>query len=88
MNQIEAYAELRRLGATAVRTNEAAALWRTGEGTVRRRLQSFADAGLVVALRRGLWSADTELDPFALSPYLTARFRPMYRPSPRSPLTA
>jgi predicted transcriptional regulator of viral defense system len=72
MNQIEAYAELRRLGATAVRTNEAAALWRTGEGTARRRLQSFADAGLVVALRRGLWSADAELDPFALPPYLTA----------------
>lgn len=72
MKQIEAYAELRRLGGPAISTNEAAALWRSGEGTARRRLQSFADAGLVLALRRGLWSVDTAVDPFALAPYLTA----------------
>lgn len=72
MKQIEAYAELQRLGGPATRTNEAAALRRTGEGTARRRLQSFADAGLVLSLRHGLWSVDTEVDPFALAPYLTA----------------
>jgi predicted transcriptional regulator of viral defense system len=74
MRQAEAYAQLRSLDGQVVTTREAAALWRTEEGTARRRLQSLAEAGLVVALRRGLWSLDTELDPFALAPYLTAPF--------------
>jgi hypothetical protein len=47
MKQIDGYAELRRLGGPAIRTNEAAALWRTGEGTARRRLRS----GLKTAAR-------------------------------------
>lgn len=74
MRQAEVYAQLRGLGGPVVGTREAAALWRTEEGTARRRLQSLAGAGLVVPIRRGLWSLDAELDPFALAPYLTAPF--------------
>lgn len=74
MRQAEAYAQLRDLGGPVVGTREAAALWRTEEGTARRRLQSLAAAGLVTPIRRGLWSVDTDLDPFALAPYLTAPF--------------
>jgi predicted transcriptional regulator of viral defense system len=72
MSRSGAYAKLRELGGPVVRTREAAALWGTDEGTARRRLQSLVKAGLAISLRRGLWSLDTELDPFALAPYLTA----------------
>jgi predicted transcriptional regulator of viral defense system len=74
MNRSEAYAKLRELGGPVIRTREAAALWGTDEGNARRRLQSFVRAGLAISLRRGLWALDTELDPFALAPYLTAPF--------------
>jgi predicted transcriptional regulator of viral defense system len=74
MSQTEAYAQLRDLGGAAVGTREAAALWRTEEGTARRRLQSLAEAGLVTPIRRGLWSVETDLDPFAVASYLTAPF--------------
>ncbi len=72
MRQPEAYAQLRQLEGAVVRTREAAALWQTDEGNARRRLRSLADAGLAQSLRRGLWSLDADLDPFALAPYLTA----------------
>jgi predicted transcriptional regulator of viral defense system len=74
MRQTEAYAQLRDLGGAAVGTREAAALWGTEEGTARRRLRSLAQAGLVTPIRRGLWSVETDLDPFAVAPYLTAPF--------------
>lgn len=72
MKTADAYGELRRWEGPVITTREAAALWRTEEGTARRRLRSMADAELVIALRRGLWGLDTGLDPFALAPYLTA----------------
>lgn len=74
MRQAEAYAQLRDLGGPVVGTREAAALWRSEEGTARRRLQSLAKAGLVSPIRRGLWSVEADLDPFAVAPYLTAPF--------------
>lgn len=74
MRQAEAYARLRDLGGPAVGTREAAALWRSEEGTARRRLRSLADAGLVTPIRRGLWSIEADPDPFAVAPYLTAPF--------------
>lgn len=74
MRQGEAYAQLRDLGGPVVGTREAAALWRSEEGTARRRLQSLAEAGLVTSIRRGLWSVETDPDPFAVAPYLTAPF--------------
>jgi predicted transcriptional regulator of viral defense system len=72
VNGSQAYAELRELGGPVVRTREAAALWGTDEGNARRRLQSLVRAGLAIALRRGLWALDPDLDPFAMAPYLTA----------------
>jgi hypothetical protein len=74
MRQAEAYAQLRDLGGSVVGTREAAALWHSEEGTARRRLQSLAEAGLVTPIRRGLWSVEPDLGPFAVAPYLTAPF--------------
>lgn len=72
MRQVDMYAQLRDLKGPVVRTREAAALWRSDEGTARRRLRALADAGLILSVRRGLWSLDIDLDPYALAPYLTA----------------
>jgi predicted transcriptional regulator of viral defense system len=74
MRQAEAYAQLRDLGGPVVGTREAAALWRSEEGTARRRLRSLSEAGLVTPIRRGLWSVEADPDPFAVAPYLTAPF--------------
>jgi predicted transcriptional regulator of viral defense system len=74
MRQAEAYAQLRDLGGPVVGTREAAALWRSEEGTARRRLQVLAKAGLVTPIRRGLWSVEADPDPFAVAPCLTAPF--------------
>jgi predicted transcriptional regulator of viral defense system len=71
MRQIDMYAQLRELEGPVVRTREAAALWRSDEGTARRRLRALVDAGLVLSVRQGLWSLDIDLDPYALAPYLT-----------------
>jgi len=72
MRLADALGELLSSDRPALSTREAAALWRTEEGTARRRLRSLSEAGLVLALRPGLWALDRELDPFALAPYLTA----------------
>jgi predicted transcriptional regulator of viral defense system len=72
MRLADALGELLRSDRPVLSTREAAALWRTEEGTARRRLRSLSEAGLVLALRPGLWALDRELDPFALAPYLTA----------------
>jgi predicted transcriptional regulator of viral defense system len=72
MRSAEALGELLGSDRSVLSTREAAALWRTEEGTARRRLRSLSEAGLILALRPGLWALDRELDPFALAPYLTA----------------
>jgi predicted transcriptional regulator of viral defense system len=68
----DAYAELRRLGRPVLSTREAAALWASEQTAASRRLASLADAGLVLRVRKGLWVLDSEIEPFALGPYLTA----------------
>jgi predicted transcriptional regulator of viral defense system len=68
----DAYAELRRLGRPVLSTREAAALWGSEQTAASRRLASLADAGLVLRIRKGLWALDSEIEPFALGPYLTA----------------
>lgn len=72
MKAADAYAELRRLGRPALSTREAAALWGSEQTAASRRLASLADAGLVLRIRKGLWALDSEIEPFALGPYLTA----------------
>jgi predicted transcriptional regulator of viral defense system len=56
MKPVEAYGALRRLGRPVITIREAAALWRTEQGTARRRLRALQEAGLVLGLRRGLWA--------------------------------
>jgi predicted transcriptional regulator of viral defense system len=68
----DAYAELRRLGRPVLSTREAAALWGSEQTAASRRLASLAGAGLVLRVRKGLWTLDSEIEPFALGPYLTA----------------
>lgn len=72
MKAADAYAELRRLGRPVLSTREAAALWGSEQTAASRRLASLADAGLMLRIRRGLWALDSEIEPFALAPYLTA----------------
>jgi predicted transcriptional regulator of viral defense system len=72
MRTTDAYGDLLKLGRKVITTREAAARWRTERRTTGKRLQALERAGLVRHLRRGLWSLDPDLDPFALPPFLTA----------------
>lgn len=74
MKAAAAYGDLLAMGRPVVTTREAAARWRTGQGTAGRRLRALEEASLVRHLRRGFWALDRELEPFALAPYLTAPF--------------
>jgi predicted transcriptional regulator of viral defense system len=68
----DAYGDLLGLDRKVVTTGEAATRWRAEPRTTGKRLQALERAGLVRHLRRGLWSLDPDLDPFALPPFLTA----------------
>lgn len=74
MRSIDAYGDLRRMNRVVVTTREAAARWRTQQGTAGRRLRAIEEAGLVRRLRRGLWALDPDIEPFAAAPHLTAPF--------------
>lgn len=74
MKAAVAYGDLLAMGRPVVTTREAAARWRTGQGTAGRRLRALEEASLARRLKRGLWALDRELEPFALAPYLTAPF--------------
>ena len=74
MKPLAAYGELRAMGRPVVTTREAAARWRTAQGTAGRRLRAMEEASLVRRLRRGLWALDLDLAPFAIAPYLTTPF--------------
>jgi predicted transcriptional regulator of viral defense system len=74
MKATNAYGDLLRMKRAIVTTREAAARWRTEQGTAGRRLRSMEEAGLVRRLRRGLWALDPDVAPFVVAPYLTAPF--------------
>ena len=74
MTPVGDYGKLRRLDRSVVTTSEAAALWQTSGRTAGRRLEAMDGGGLVRRLRRGLWSLDPEMPPFAVAPFLTAPF--------------
>ncbi|MFL5899475.1 MAG: hypothetical protein ACJ76D_13645 [Solirubrobacterales bacterium] len=74
MKPIEAYAELARMERPVLTTREAATRWGTERVTAGRRLRVMEAAGLVRHLRRGLWTLDPDLEPFALPPFLTAPY--------------
>ena len=72
MRATEAYGELLGMNRAIVTTREAATRWRTEQRTAGRRLRALEEAGLVRRLRRGLWALGSDVEPFALAPYLTA----------------
>ncbi len=74
MKTTDAYGELLRMGRPVLTTREAATRWQTEQRTAGRRLRALEEAGLVRRLRRGLWTLDLDIEPFAVAPYLTAPF--------------
>lgn len=74
MTVAEAYGELRRLGSDVFTTREAAARLRTSVSNASHQLRAMERAGLVVGIRRGLWSSCIDIDPVVLPPYLTAPY--------------
>jgi predicted transcriptional regulator of viral defense system len=74
VNAAAAYGDLLALGQPVVTTREAAARWKTEQGTAGRRLRALEEAELVLRLRRGLWALDRDIAPFAVPPHLTAPF--------------
>lgn len=74
MKPIEAYGDLRRIGAPIFSTREAAARLQTSVSNASHSLRSMEDAGLVRRVRQGLWSVEPDVDPVVVPPYLTAPF--------------
>jgi predicted transcriptional regulator of viral defense system len=74
MKTIDAYADLRQFGSPVLTTDDATTRLRVTRSAASRILARLAAAGLVHSLRRGIWSLVSDLDPLALSEYLTAPF--------------
>ena len=74
MKPAEAYGDLLRMERPIVTNSEAAARWQAERVTTSRRLRGMEEAGLIRRLRRGVWSLDPEIKPFAAAPFLTAPF--------------
>jgi predicted transcriptional regulator of viral defense system len=72
MNARLAYAALRKLDATVIRTSDAAAAWRQSPSAAAKMLAKLAEAALITQVRHGLWWIDGAVDPYRLAPYLTA----------------
>jgi predicted transcriptional regulator of viral defense system len=72
MRTAEALGELQRLGRPVIETGEVVA--RLGVSPVRASqiLRSLEDDGVVSRLKHGLWLLETDIDPFAIPPNLTA----------------
>lgn len=65
---------LRRFGKPVLTTSDAALHLGMKRSAASRALARLEQAGLVLRLRRGLWSLDREIDPLILPEYLTAPF--------------
>jgi predicted transcriptional regulator of viral defense system len=74
MTALDAYANLRRFGRSVITTADASLRLDRTLSAANRLLGRLAAAGLVVKLRRGLWSLDAHIDPLALPEFLTAPF--------------
>jgi predicted transcriptional regulator of viral defense system len=62
------------MGKPVFTTGDAALHLGMTRSAVSRALSRLAGAGLVLSIRRGLWSLETQLDPLRLPEYLTAPF--------------
>lgn len=69
-----ALGRLLRMGKPALTTQDAALHLRMSVPAASRALARLAAAGLVLRVRRGLWSLDREIDPLRLPEHLTAPF--------------
>ncbi|HXY41899.1 MAG TPA: hypothetical protein VEQ10_19645 [Vicinamibacteria bacterium] len=69
---IDALAGLRRLGKPVFTTADASLSLGLRRPAATRALSRLARAGLVAALRRGLWSLETDIDPLRLPEALTS----------------
>ena len=69
-----ALGSLLRMGKPVVTTGDAALRLRQSLPAASRTLGRLAAAGLVLRVRRGLWSLDTRIDPLLLAEHLTAPF--------------
>lgn len=72
MRSDHAYAALLELGAKVIRTSDAAAVLRKSTAAAAKTLARLAEAGLVSPVRHGLWWIDGPIDPYRLTPHLTA----------------
>jgi predicted transcriptional regulator of viral defense system len=71
VSTLDAYAELKSLGAPVIETRDAAAALHMAPQHATRLLQETERAGLALRLRHGLWLLDLTLDAYAIAPYLT-----------------
>lgn len=71
MNLNEAFAQLSRMPAPVIRTNDAAALWSVSPATASQMLARLASAGHIMRLHRGVWLLDRSAHPWSLHPYLS-----------------
>ncbi len=74
MRPLDAYAELKALGAPVIETKTAATLLHMAPPHATRLLQATERAGLALKLRHGLWLLDLALDGYAIAPYLTTPY--------------
>lgn len=74
MSAIGALAILRRLGASTIRTSDAAAALGQSTDAAAKTLARLAAAELIVRLRPGTWWLDGPLDPLRLPQHLTNPF--------------
>ncbi len=65
---------LTRMGKPVLTTGDAALHLGMTRSAASRALSRLAGAGLVLSVRRGLWSLETQIDPLRLPEYLTAPF--------------
>jgi predicted transcriptional regulator of viral defense system len=74
MRAADAYGELLRIGRPVIQTREAATRLHVSLSSASHLLRSMEQAGLARRLRQGLWALRPDVDPFILTPYLTAPF--------------
>jgi len=74
MRATEAYKTLLQLHRPVISTAEAAARLGISQVYASKLLARLAADGLITRLRRGVWAVTTQVDPYALPPYLTAPY--------------
>jgi predicted transcriptional regulator of viral defense system len=74
MNASEALGRLKRLHVPAATTADAAAVLGLSVEAASHTLRRLAAAGLVTAVRRGVWGLGEMVDPLALAEYVTAPY--------------